>query len=379
MSTQAYTPGLKRKESYLVRRTRKLPVPGEVLVKARDRVSQDTVIARASVPGQPVACNVAYAIGIDPKEIKQWMPKKIGDSVKEKESLANYEAFFGMIKRQCLSPCNGTIEHISEVTGQVIIREPPTEIELKAYVPGIVAQTFPSDGAVVETPAAFIQGIFGIGGETYGELMLLSTSPSEKVSSSQIDENCRGRVLVCGAQVDAETLRKAREVGARAIVVGGIDESDLEKFCGYEIGVAITGQEKVGLTLVLTEAFGAMSMLENTFTILQKFNGKLACLNGATQIRAGVIRPEVIIPLEISTCDMRRSEEDDAARSQGLDIGNLVRVIREPHFGALGRIVSLPAQLQKLETESEVRVLQVELPDRRRAVVPRANVEIIEE
>mgnify|MGYP001142049208 CR=1 FL=1 len=369
MSAQAYTAGLKRKEGYLVTKTRKLPVPGEVLVKPGDKVSPDTTIARASVPGQPVTCNVAYALGIDPKEIKQCMLKKIGDPVKEREPLATYESFFGIIKRQCSSPSNGTVEHISEVTGQVVIREPPTEIELKAYIPGTVTQTLPSEGAIIETPAAFIQGIFGVGGEAHGELMMLSKSPVDKVSASQINVDCKGRVLACGAQVTADALRKAREVGARAIVVGGIDESDLREFCGYEIGVAITGQEKVGLTLVLTEAFGAMSMLENTFKILQEFEGKLACVNGATQIRAGVIRPEVIIPRPEASMPEISQREDGGAHSQGLDVGSLVRIIREPYFGALGRVVALPAQLQRLETESQVRVLEVELPDKRLSLI----------
>jgi hypothetical protein len=35
--------------------------------------------------------------------------------------------------------------------------------------------------------------------------------------------------------------------------------------------------------------------------------------------------------------------------------------------------------LQKLESESHARVLGVEFPDGRKAIIPRANVEMIEE
>jgi hypothetical protein len=56
-----------------------------------------------------------------------------------------------------------------------------------------------------------------------------------------------------------------------------------------------------------------------------------------------------------------------------------VRIIREPDFGRIGKIVSLPVDLQVVETESPVRVLQVKLEDGRTVVVPRADVEIIEE
>ena len=67
---------------------------------------------------------------------------------------------------------------------------------------------------------------------------------------------------------------------------------------GYEIGVAITGDEEVGLTLIVTEGFGRMAMSMNTFKLLKSANGKNASINGATQIRAGVLRPEIIIPQE---------------------------------------------------------------------------------
>jgi hypothetical protein len=41
-------------------------------------------------------------------------------------------------------------------------------------------------------------------------------------------------------------------------------------------------------------------------------------------------------------------------------------------------VTALPADLRQIETESPVRVLEVELVDRSTAVIPRANVEIIE-
>jgi len=54
-------------------------------------------------------------------------------------------------------------------------------------------------------------------------------------------------------------------------------------------------------------------------------------------------------------------------------------VISHPNFGALAKVISLPIDLQRVETESDVRVLEVELEDGQRVLVPRANVELIEE
>jgi hypothetical protein len=41
--------------------------------------------------------------------------------------------------------------------------------------------------------------------------------------------------------------------------------------------------------------------------------------------------------------------------------------------------VGLPVELAQVETEAKVRVLDVELEDKRKVTLPRANVEIIEE
>jgi len=182
-------------------------------------------------------------------------------------------------------------------------------------------------------------------------------------------------VIVGGSFVTADTLRKAVEVGAAGIVVGGIDDKNLRDFLGYDIGVAITGSEQKGITLIITEGFGKISMAHRTFELLKSIEGKKVSINGATQIRAGVIRPEIIAP-GANPEDLKSDHEEI---SGGLDIGTHVRVIREPYFGRIGKVTALPPELQVIETEAKVRVLELEFEDGTRVLVPRANVEIIEE
>jgi len=119
-----------------------------------------------------------------------------------------------------------------------------------------------------------------------------------------------------------------------------------------------------------------MNMAERTFKILAEHEGERASINGATQIRAGVLRPEVIIPF---ASEERGPKTEKDVRSSGLEIGSPVRIIREPYFGALGKVSSLPPELLQIETEAKVRILEVELQNGKKAIVPRANVEMIEE
>ena len=114
-------------------------------------------------------------------------------------------------------------------------------------------------------------------------------------------------------------------------------------------------------------------MAARTFGLLKAQEGMVTSINGATQIRAGVVRPEIIIPVEAREDTVGTGSTGDA-----LTIGTQIRIIREPYFGRLGRVSALPVELQELETEAKVRVLEVELEDGNKVVLPRANVEIIE-
>lgn len=371
----AYTPGLKVLANTVVTKDRRLPLPGKILVEKGGIVSATQVVASTNLPGNVQTVNVAGLLGILPEEVESAMSKKTGDAVKKDEVIAQSKGFFGLLKSKVNSPVDGAIESISKITGQVILREPPIPVEVIAYIDGRVIDTFPNEGVKIETRASFIQGIFGIGGEMIGELMSVSKSPNDPLTASEIDDKCQNKILIGGSIVDASALEKAAKVGAKGIVIGGIEDRDLKKFLGYDIGVAITGSEKRGLTLIATEGFGRLRMADRTFNLLNSLSRKRASINGATQIRAGVIRPEVIVPLETS---VKTEAKAGGLLEGGLIIGTPIRVIREPYFGKLGKVVNLPSELQTIETEAKVRVLEVELEDKHRVVLPRANVEIIE-
>ncbi len=372
----AYTPGLKVTEKILVTKKRILPLKGEVVVKVGDKVTPDTVVARTNLPGNVEPINIANILGLPPEDVPEHMLRKEGERVKENEVIAKSKSFFGLFSSECRSKAEGTVESVSSITGQVLIRGNPIPVEIKAYLVGEVVEVFPKEGVSVSTWGSFIQGIFGIGGETHGEIKIVTKDNTEVLTDSLIDKECAGKVIVGGSLVTSPAIKKAVSVGAKGIVVGGFDDKDLREFLGYDLGVAITGSEELGITLVVTEGFGQINMAERTFDLLKSKQGKMACINGATQIRAGVIRPEVVIPY---TDDIYRKIETEAYENIGLDIGSPIRVIRQPHFGRLGKVVNLPSPLQKLESESSARVLEVEFEDKTRAIIPRANVEMIED
>ncbi len=368
----AYTPGLRVAEKTKTSKHRMLPLPGEVVAKKGDVVKAEDVVARTELPGKVFAVNVAGRLNIPPQEVPKYMLKKEGDPVEKNEILAESKSLFAWLKATCTSPITGTVETISNITGQVLLREPPQPIEVRAYIDGRVTEVMEKEGVVVETTATFIQGIFGIGGEVVGLLDVGVDSPEKTLEAAGIKPEHKNKILVAGSLVTWEALDKARKLGVIGIVTGGIYDEDLKSLLGYDLGVAITGSEKAGLTIVVTEGFSKINMAKKTFEVLQSKKGMKASINGATQIRAGVVRPEIIIPLTDGAAG-----EEEAQAETGMAEGDMVRVIREPYFGKIGRVKSLPPELRAIETESKVRVVEVELGDNSTIIIPRANVEAI--
>jgi hypothetical protein len=370
----AYAPGLTVSDSTLYRKERRLPLKGTVVVGTGDRVGATQVVARTDLPGAVFPENVARRLAIPEREVPAAMLVETGSRVERGQVIARASSFFGMFTKHATSPTAGTIESVSRVTGQVMIRALPTPVELDAFVDGRVVDVFENEGVVIETQATFVQGIFGVGGEAHGEILMRAGTPDDALDAPEIGPDCRGKIVVGGSLVTIGAVRRALEEKAAGIIAGGINDADLREFLGYDLGVAITGSEDRGLTLVVTEGFGKIRMADRTFVLLKSHQGRAASICGATQIRAGVMRPEIVVPLAAAEATRRSTREAGA-----MEIGSVLRLIREPYFGEIARVVSLPRELTTVETEARVRVVEVELATKERVVLPRANVELIEE
>jgi len=369
----AYTPGLTVSGDIVVRRTRRLPIKGEVLVGIGDSVDPSTPIARALLPGNLQTLRIADPLGVEPKDAQAFMVVKVGDHVEKGDLVATGKKLFGIFKAPVAnSEHTGTLESFSEITGNALIREPSIPIDMNAYIKGKVAEILPEEGAIIETRCAMVQGIFGVGGERQGVLRQAVASADEVIDEKHILDTDAGKILVGGAGMTAAAIKRASDVGAAGIIAGGLKDSDLIEFLGYDIGVAITGSEKINLTLMVTEGFGFLPMAARTFELLASLEGHDCSINGATQIRAGVIRPELIVPEPRTT-----GEASQEAKVLSLNIGTQIRVIREPYFGLLASVTDLPPELVTLDSGTHVRVLRAKLNSGEEVTVPRANVEII--
>lgn len=322
----------------------------------------------------PVSFDVAFELGVRPRELREHMLVKEGQEVKKGAMVAKKGEASAFFTRTATAPISGVVTEINQETGYITISRPFREITIGAYIDGTVSEVLPHYGAIVESKGVIINGVFGLGPEQHGQLVILGEDRTSNLTEDMVTEEHAGKVIVAGGFATNEALKKALDTGVNGVVCGTASYLNLVNSLGVKLGVGITGQEDIAMTVILMEGFGDLSMREHAFEALQQLEDMKVSINGRTQIRAGAIRPEVVCPFPGYDGELQEAAEF----AEDLVLGQRVRIISEPYFGDLGEIVKLPNRPEEIETGARVPVAHVQLEDDSQEVVsiPRKNVEI---
>jgi len=226
----AYTPGLTVSGDTVVRRTRRLPIRGEVLVKVGDSVEPDDVLAKAMLPGPQQAIKLAESLGVEAGEVGAFFNLSVGDPVEKGQLVAATKGIWGLFKKEVYSDYEGTIEAVSEVTGHVLVREPSVPVEMSCYITGKIVEVMEAEGAVVEARCALVQGIFGVGGERNGVLRVAVDSADVVFDAEHVQDGDAGKILVGGSGTTYEGITRAADAGVVGLIVGAVRDMDLTKY-----------------------------------------------------------------------------------------------------------------------------------------------------
>lgn len=337
---------------------------GRVLIREDGRSARPVVVVSA-----------AKQLDVWPRMLRTYAHCREGDEVKQGQILAAAPSPLGW---DCAyAPVSGVVEKICTRTGAITIVRPARPTEVDAYIRGEVTAVNPGDSAEVSTAAAYIEGLFGLGGEAYGPLARVA-GPDRVLEAADILPSHEGCVVFGGALASLEAMNRALEVKATGLISGGINHLDVVKLLGREVMVGLTGQEELPLTVVITGGFGVMPMSQRAYNLLCAYEGAIASVNGRTQIRAGAVRPEVIIPLGEGISPDLPDADVQVARAGGeLVPGAMVRITRLTHFGQYGRVVSVLGSRVRLETEISLYTVDVELLDGTVVTVAENNVEVV--
>jgi len=339
----------------VVRKERRLPGRGDILVREGDRVEPVQVIGRAMVPGEFRIVNLAQMLGVPRRAVRRYLKVKPGQEVRQGDVLA---ARGGLVRRVCRAPIAGTVTGIGG--GRLIIEAPPQVVEVRAGYPGVVRRVLREEGVVIQVAGALIQCAWGNQQEGFGVLRLLADSREKPLRVRMIDASCRGTVLIGGILADGDALDQAIEMQVRGMIVGGVAPELLEKAA------------QAPFPILATEGPGSVPMSPRCFQLLSTYNGREAVLDGRFAGGRSVLRPEIIVPLpaEPGTGPL---ELPDAP----LKVGDTVRVTRLPYAGQIGTVMAF-VHAGRLTAGSHLPVVKVKVPEEEIPLtVPVFNLEVI--
>jgi hypothetical protein len=375
----------------LVRRERRLPLPGEVHVRAGQRVEPSDTVASTTLAGELVRVEIASDLALSTSSVLRRLRISPGQPVEADEVLASRG---GVGSRESRSPVAGIFTGYDSASGLATITTPSEPVSVQAHLKGIITDLIPYYGAVIETPATLIRGIFGVGGEQHGVLMVLATNHDEPMTAEMIDARVTYAVVLGGSEISAEALRRLVELGARGIIVGSIRASELAEFMGFggqdvwRLGAATQGSNgwtfpppnphapspiPRDFALIVTEGFGAGPMTLRTFETLASHDGQEVAVDATTVLRGGLARPEIIIPLP-RTAAVRFLDEGGPR----MEVGTTVRILSHAYLGQTAQVVALPNGPRPTQSGVISPVADVQLPSGDRLRIPLANLEAIE-
>jgi hypothetical protein len=211
------------------------------------------------------AVEVAKQLDVEPDKLGPYLKVKPGDEVERGQWLA--EIFHKEAFKYVESPVRGKVSRIDKHFGIVLIEPLLEELQIKAWLPGVV-QDVSDRGCTVACNGTVIAGIWGSGGETAGPLTFSSVET--------------GKVVVRDF-VDAATITQAKERKAAGLICAGVNLQEvIEPYPPF--------------TIVVLEGFGEQKLPDEMRSVLAGHEGRLALLDGTTQLRVGVRRPQIILP-----------------------------------------------------------------------------------
>ena len=246
------------------------PASGGVII--REKVDRNEI--------GPVTINCAKVLDIPPERLKLNLDKHKGEKVEKGGKIASISLYAGISVKYCRSPFYGEVVNIDFKTGDVVVKRPVEERKLKAFIPGKIKEVIPERGVIIETEAEIIYGVFGFGGKKWGVLGKDIVIFGKPIKRKEF-ESLKGKV--------------------KGIIGPSLSMQEFKDIFGDEIRKGITKENDTGITIILMKGFGRLKLDEDDRKKLNKYTGRLVTIDGRTQIRAGVKRPEIIIP---EICDI---------------------------------------------------------------------------
>ncbi len=354
---------------------RALPGSGSLLVKKGEEVGSSDTLGRYRVSAGYSSVNLAQKLKVNPREATKYLQKKMGEIIYQGELLAMRKTLFG--KKEILSPTDAELEEYNSENGMLRLKFFEKERSFSAGVYGIVDDVDPiRNEVIIRTLATKILGIFGSGRTREGILHFLN-GKDNLASRTQLQSTMSGQILVVGALIYGDSLKRAVELGISGIISGGLNARDFKSMAG-SINPAKRIATDNAVSIVATEGFGSIPIGGDIYDFLKQFEGKFVFVSGnQAQILLPSSDSNSIISLRKVILPVTRSPESIPEIVVGeLQLGKKVRFISPPFMGTQGTIIGIDQTVTTLDSGITTYLLTIDTQSRK-IKVPFPNVELI--
>ncbi len=335
-------------------RERLLPVAGKVNAHLNQKVVPTDIVAEASWAREHIFLDVAGALNLTADAADQITHCKVGDRLTAGAVIAKGR---GIFSKSVKAPRAGQVVAVGG--GQVLIEVGETRVELRAGIPGSVVQVIADRGVVIQTAGALVQGVWGNGRVDTGQLVNLAENPDTVLAAGRLDVSLRGSVILAGQCRDAEALQAAATLPVRGLILGSLYPSLLPL------------AREMRYPIVITDGFGVLPINSVAYRLLTTNAKREVTVNAEFFDRYSGARPEVIIPLPVT------SEPAQPHDVEAFAPGQTVRLRRPPAAGAIGTLVTLRQGLTLFPSGLRTAAADVKLENGEQVLVPLVNLEIV--
>ena len=244
-----------------------------------------TIILREiqDYPTKPVEINLAKRLDVNPKNIKGYMKKRLGDFIYAGDTIAvNHAKNY----KNIVSPYTGNIKNIDVKKGTIKICYDTNPYQIIAQCYGLVDNVTENNEIFVSVHAIKLEGKIGFGKDVGGNFSVIDYPDHYKLKSNPI--------IYLKHINNYSELQFFSDENVSGLICNTISYSTLKQFINKDLGVALTGNEAIPFSLIILDGFSDVPLYDDT-DYFKQFEGKYLLLKPHTQIRAGATRPKIFV------------------------------------------------------------------------------------
>lgn len=352
---------------------------GAIRVRVGDRVQPETVLGTDTVPGEPLMLSVAAALRQSPDNAAGSLLLSVGERVPRGGLVARFKS------REVRAPEAGILTGYDSVSGLATLMTTSADVEVRAGVAGVVTEMAPGRSVSIETRGALVTGVWGVGQDVHGVVRTVVRGPSDSVAVGQLDQRYTYSILVVGASLTADVLRRCEQLEVRAVVAAGMTPRELGNYLGTGEGRASgppllpppgslqlrgnNAQSGGSPAIMLLEGFGEQVFVDQAWEVLKACDGK----EGFLQVSRSPEPPRLVVALPAHQAPDPRPVEEAV-----LAAGATVRVLGWAGEKALATVVRAQPARMGLPSGAGADAVAVRTADGAEALVPIVNLRVIQ-